>query len=109
MSMSYPERTAFFCSSILLRSSSVIVRLMVLMALFWSTDWMCIVTISLDSISRKSFSSWSLRSEAVMERKLIAPYSDPIWNVFPPGKEKLLGAIKSFTDNPDAGSHFQSK
>ena len=44
-----------------------------------------------------------------MERKLIAPYSDPIWNVFPPGKEKLLGAIKSFTDNPDAGSHFQSK
>ena len=32
MSMSYPARTAFFCSSILLRSRSVILRLTVLMA-----------------------------------------------------------------------------
>ena len=31
------------------------VRLMVLMALFWSTDWMCMVTIWLESMSRKSF------------------------------------------------------
>ena len=63
---------AFFCSSILLRSSSVMVRLTVLMALFWSTDWMCMVTIWLESISRKSFSSWSLMSDAVMLRKLAA-------------------------------------
>ena len=35
------------------------VRLTVLMALFWSTDWMCMVTIWLESISRKSFRSWS--------------------------------------------------
>ena len=41
----YPARMAFFCSSILLRSSSVMVRFTVLMARFWSTDWMCMVTI----------------------------------------------------------------
>ena len=40
---------AFFCSSMVLRSSSVIVRLTVLMARFWSTDWMCLVTIWLES------------------------------------------------------------
>ena len=48
------------------------VRLTVLMALFWSTDWMCMVTIWDESISRKSFKSWSLMSEAVMLRKLAA-------------------------------------
>ena len=59
-------------------SSSVIVCLMVLMALFWSTDWMCMVTIWLESMSRKSFKSWSLRSEAVIFRKLTAPKMPPI-------------------------------
>lgn len=58
----------FFCSSILLRSSSVMVCLICLMAVVWSTDWMCMVTISLDSISRKSFRSWSERSDAVICR-----------------------------------------
>ena len=52
--------------------------LMVLMALFWSTDWMCMVTIWDESMSRKSFSNWSLRSEAVMFRKLTAPKMPPI-------------------------------
>ena len=66
--MSYPARTAFFCSSIFDRSSSVMVCLMVLMASVWSTDWMCIVTIWLESMSRKSFKSWSERSGAVMAR-----------------------------------------
>ena len=51
---------------------------MVLMALFWSTDWMCMVTIWLESMSRKSFKSWSLRSDAVMDRKLTAPKMPPI-------------------------------
>ena len=48
------------------------VRFTVLMALFWSTEWMCMVTIWLDSIPKKSFSSWSLRSDAVMDKKLMA-------------------------------------
>ena len=50
------------------RSSSVMVRLMVLMAAVWSTDWMCMVTIWLDSISRKSASIRSERSEAIICR-----------------------------------------
>ena len=58
----------FFCSSILERSSSVIVCLTVLIASVWSTDWMCMVMISLDSMSRKSFKSWSERSDAVIAR-----------------------------------------
>ena len=73
MSISYPERTAFFCSSIFERSSSVIVCLTVLMASVWSTDWICMVTIWLESISRKSLRSWSERSDAVIARKLMAP------------------------------------
>ena len=68
MSMSYPDRTAFFCSSIFDLSSSVIVCLTVLMASVWSTDWICRVTIWLESISRKSLRSWSERSEAVIAR-----------------------------------------
>ena len=50
----------------------ILVRFTVLMALFWSTDWMCMVTIWLESMSRKSFKSWSLMSDAVMLRKLAA-------------------------------------
>jgi hypothetical protein len=39
MSMSYPARTAFFCSSILLRSRSVIFRFTVPMAAMMGKEW----------------------------------------------------------------------
>ena len=109
ISISYPERTAFFCSSIFERSSSVIVRFTVLIAFVWSTDCTWIVTIWLESISRKSARTRSLRSEAVMERYDIAPYIFPIWNVRLPLNAKEVGAMKSFTDRPEDTSHFQSK
>ena len=60
------------------------------------------VTIWLDSIPRKSFSSWSLRSEAVIARKLMAPCIPPIWQVRVLNA-KALGAMKSFADRPDLG------
>ena len=109
MSMSYPARTAFFCSSILLRSSSVMVCFTVLMALFWSMDWMCMVTIWLESMSRMSASIRSLMSEAVMDKNDMAPYISPTWKVRRPLKAKAAGAMKSFTDSPDSTSHFHSK
>ena len=92
-----------------LRSSSVMVRLTVLMALFWSTDWMCMVTIWLESMSRKSFKSWSLMSDAVMLRKLAAQKMPPIWNVREFLKAKAVGAMASFTDSPLFTRSFQSK
>ena len=108
MSMSYPARTAFFCSSILLRSSSVMVRFTVLMALFWSRDWMCMVTIWLESMSSISASIRSLMSDAVMDRKDSAPYILPTWKERRPVKAKAVGAMKSFTERPDSTSHFHS-
>ena len=108
ISISYPDLTAFFCSSILLRSSSVMVRLIVLMASFWSTDCRCIVTICVDSILRKSANILSLISDAVIAKKLMQPYIFPIRNTLPFLNSKLLGAMKSFTDKPLSTSQFQS-
>ena len=85
------------------------VRLTVLMARFWSTDWMCMVTICEESISRKSFKSWSLMSDAVMLRKLAAQKIPPIWNVREFLKAKAVGAMASFTERPLFTRPFQSK
>ena len=109
MSMSYPARTAFFCSSILLRSRSVIFRLTVLMALIWSTDWICRLTIRLDSMSRKSASIRSFSSGARICKKETAPYFLPIRNCLPVRNSKLDGAMKSLVDRPDGASQSHSK
>ena len=109
ISMSYPALTAFFCSSIFERSSSVIVCFIVFIASFWSTGLICIVTTWLDSIDRKSASSLSLKSDASIERKLMPPYKSPILKYLPVGNAKLLGAIKSFTESPEPVRYFQSK
>ena len=85
------------------------VRLTVLMALFWSTDWMCMVTIWDESISRKSFKSWSLMSDAAMLKKLAAQKMPPIWNVREFLKAKAVGAMASFTERPLFTRSFQSK
>ena len=82
---------------------------MVLIASFWSTDWICMVTIWLDSIERKSARSLSLISDASMDKKLMHPYISPIWKYLPIGNAKLLGAIKSLTESPDPVRYFQSK
>ena len=107
MSMSYPLRTAFFCSSIFARSRSVILRLMVLMALTWSTDWMCRFTIRLLSMSRKSASIRSFSSGARIWTKETAPNFFPMQKVLPLGKEKELGAIKSLVERPEGASQSQ--
>ena len=70
---------------------------------------MCIVTTWLDSIDRKSASSLSLMSDASIERKPMLPYRSPILKYLPVGNEKLLGAIKSFTESPVPIRYFQSK
>ena len=107
--MSYPLRTAFFCSSIVIFCKSVILRLTVLIALVWSTDWMCIVTIKLDSISRKSASIRSLSSGARICRNDTAPSFFPMPNSLPVRNSKELGAMKSFTERPLGASHSHSK
>ena len=85
------------------------VRLTVLMARFWSTDWMCMVTIWDESMSRKSFKSWSLMSDAMMLRKLAAQKMPPIWKVRLFLKAKAVGAMASFTESPLFTRSFQSK
>lgn len=39
----------------------------------------------------------------------MAPYRLPMVKVFPPGKEKDVGAMKSFTESPEPASQLQSK
>ena len=108
ISMSYPARTAFFCSSILLRSRSVIFRFTVLMAFTWSTDWMCRFTIRLLSMSRKSASIRSFSSGARICTKLTAPYFLPMRNCLPVRNSKPDGAMKSLVERPLEGSHSHS-
>ena len=67
------------------------------------------VTIWDESMSRKSFSNWSLRSEAVIFRKLAAQKMPPIWNVREFLKAKAVGAMASFTESPLFTRSFQSK
>ncbi len=65
MSMSYPARTAFFCSSIFILSRSVILRLTSRIAVNpGQSRRMCRDTTRLDSIARKSARHRSFRSEA---------------------------------------------
>ena len=108
MSISYPERTAFFCSSILFLSNSVILCFTFFMAVFWSIDCMLILRICDESMERKSASISSFISDAVMERKLIAQYMFPISNILFLGKARLLGTIKSLGPRPLSAHHFQS-
>ena len=70
---------------------------------------MCIVTIKLDSISRKSASIRSLSSGARICKKDTAPSFLPTPNSLPFLNSKELGAIKSFTDKPLGASHSHSK
>ena len=63
MSISYPLRTARFCSAIFMASRSVILRLTILMASFWLMPRMCMVTRIFPSVSINSakMRSWILR------------------------------------------------
>ena len=74
-----------------------------------TTDWMCMVTIWDESMSRKSFKSWSLMSDAVMLRKLAAQKMPPIWKVRLFLKAKAVGAMASFVESPLFTRSFQSK
>jgi len=67
------------------------------------------VTIWDESMSRKSFKSWSLMSDAVMLRKLAAQKIPPIWKVRLFLNAKAVGAMVSFTERPLFTRSFQSK
>ena len=107
--MSYPARTAFFCSSILARSRSVILRFTVLMAFTWSKDWMCRLTIRLLSISRKSASIRSFSSGAKIWTKETAPHLRPMRKSLPVRNSNEVGAMKSFVERPEGASQSQEK
>ena len=77
MSISYPLRTARFCSAIFMASRSVILRLTILMASFWLMPRMCMVTRILPSVSINSAKMRSWISGAVICKKLTAPYISP--------------------------------
>ena len=67
------------------------------------------VTIWDESMSRKSFKSWSLMSDAVMLRKLAAQKMPPIWKVRLFLNAKAVGAMASFTESPLFTRSFQSR
>ena len=93
MSMSYPARTAFFCSAIFMVSRSVIFLLIVLIASLWSILRICSVTMRPSCVSMKSARIRSLSSGARICRKEAAPSFFPMRNilVFPNWNED--GAI----------------
>ena len=64
ISMSYPDRTAFFCSSIFIRLISVTLLFTSLIAFIWSMDWTCRLTTRFLSMSRNSASILSVSSGA---------------------------------------------
>ena len=109
ISMSYPLRTAFFCSSIFILSRSVILRLIVLIASLWSILRICILTIIPFSRSRMSESIRSFSSGARISRNDTAPSFRPMRNVRPSPKRNEDGAIKSFVESPDGTSQSQEK
>ena len=109
MSMSYPARTAFFCSSILLRSRSVIFRLTVLDGLDLVHGLDMQADNQADSMSRKSASIRSFSSGARICKKETAPYFLPIRNCLPVRNSKPDGAMKSLVDRPDGASQSHSK
>ena len=100
MSISYPLRTARFCSAIFMASRSVIFRLTILMASFWLMPRMCMVTRMLPSVSMNSAKMRSWISGAVICKKLTAPYISPMRKVRVSPKWKEDGAIKSLTERP---------
>ena len=104
ISMSYPARTAFFCSCIFVAFSSVSLRFTVFMALSWSSALTCIATTSELSMSRKSASRRSFSSGARMFRNDTAPYFAPILKCLLEANSKLLGAMKSLTLRPEGAS-----
>ena len=101
ISISYPLRTAFFCSSIFILSRSVILRLIVLIASLWSILRICRLTIIPFSRSRMSESIRSFSSGARISRNDTAPSFRPMRNVRPSPKRNEDGAIKSFVVSPD--------
>ena len=107
--MSYPLRTARFCSAIFMASRSVIFRLTILMASFWLMPRMCMVTRILPSVSMNSAKMRSWISGAVICKKLTAPYISPMRKVRVSPKWKEDGEMKSLTDSPLGASQSQSK
>ena len=110
MSMSYPARTAFFCSSMVIFCKSDILRLMFLIAWAWSIDWICRFTVTASSRSSSSASSRSVSSGAKICKKDAAPEWSATRKVFPSfEKDRPEGAIKSFVDSPVFGRSAQVK
>ena len=93
MSMSKPERTALFCSSILALSKSLNFRLTVLSAAPWSSAFAWILTIWLLSILRSAFSSVSYSLVAWICKKETAPTDGPTRKYRPSLNKKELGAM----------------
>ena len=109
ISMSYPARTAFFCSSIFILSRSVIFLLTVLIASVWSILWICRFTITPVSRSNISAKMRSFSSGASICKNDTAPIFFPMRKYRPSPKRNEGGAIKSFVVSPDGASHEKSK
>ncbi len=75
-----------------MESRSVIFRFTVLMALTWSMDWMCMVTMRLDSMSRKSASIRSFSSGARICRNDYRAYLTPHAKLIPAFELKRAGS-----------------
>ena len=109
MSISYPARTAFFCSSIFIFCRSLIFRLILRIAVAWSIDWICRLTVTASSRSRNSASIRSVSSGAKICKKDMAPEYSPMRKVLPSlEKVKLVGAIKSFVERPVLARSLQA-
>ena len=109
MSISYPARTAFFCSSIFIFCKSLIFRLILRIAVAWSIDWICRLTVTASSRSRNSASIRSVSSGAKICKKDMAPEYSPMRKVLPSlEKVKLVGAIESFVERPVLARSLQA-
>ena len=104
MSISYPDRTAFFCSSMVIFCRSDILRLMFRIACAWSIDWICKLTVTASFKSRRSAKSRSVSSGAKICKKETAPEWSPTRNVFPSfEKDSPDGEMKSLVERPVLG------
>ncbi len=79
--MSYPARTAFFCSSMVIFCKSDILRLIFLIAWVWSMDWICRLTVTASSRSRSSASQTGLSAPGLKSVRKTLPR-----NGRPPGR-----------------------
>ncbi len=103
-----PLRTAFFCSSIFMRSRSVILRLTVLMAFTWSIR----LNVQIDDNPVFHIQKISQHTVIQLRRKNLqgketAPNFLPMRNMFA-GRNSKDGAIKSLVDSPDGASQSHS-